>query len=312
MSEHPTWVGDDRYDYLSYGLGGLGDLDGDGYDEFAFGAPYADDNGPSSGSVYVIYGAASALSGGSSDASFNGTGGYALLGFTGSIAGLGDVDGDGYDDAAFGENYAETANGGEVYVMHGSASAWSGNADVDVASDAVFSGGVAYASFGRTVVGADANDDGYADLLVHATLGEGEVGAVYLFYGGVSGFEGDYTTGHAEVTLTGRASFDYFGHTMASGDLDNDGTTDLVVGAHGDDTGADQAGATYVFAGPVTSGDSSTATVTVVGDAVNEAMGWGGTSVGDWSGDGIDDLLNATVSAGNHYGRISLFDGGSM
>ena len=49
-------LGTDSNDYMGYAIGGGGDVDGDGLDDLLIGAPYADENGTESGTVYLLLG----------------------------------------------------------------------------------------------------------------------------------------------------------------------------------------------------------------------------------------------------------------
>ncbi|WP_308367899.1 MULTISPECIES: LamG-like jellyroll fold domain-containing protein [unclassified Microbulbifer] len=104
-------------------IGGLGDINGDGYDDIAIGDPYADSN---NGRIYVVYGKADTTAVNLSDV-VAGSGGFYTSGNTGD--GLGhwigrarDVNGDGIADALFGAPEADNSalnNAGAFYLMLG-------------------------------------------------------------------------------------------------------------------------------------------------------------------------------------------------
>ena len=124
-ADSDIWIyGDGNYDWLGSSLVGLGDLDDDGFDDFAVGSTGWD--GPSNGTgqgggVFIFYGSADVASSDSWDV----TGADVVL--TGdesndrigtSIAGVGDVNGDSYDDVLIGSKYVTglATNSGAVYL----------------------------------------------------------------------------------------------------------------------------------------------------------------------------------------------------
>src|SRR4030095_4743874 len=89
------------------------------------------------------------------------------------------------------------------------------------------------------------------------------------------------------LTLTGSGPGDSFGASVAAaGDVNNDGTVDLIVGAPNDGTAGPDAGGAYVF-----SGKSGTAIWTLAGAAGgHELFGESVAGVGDLDADGFDDF----------------------
>ena len=160
----------------------LGDVNGDGKNDYAVGMPYADANGADSGIVYVFLGP-----GVPAPASLNvATASFRIVGHAGELLGFslggGDVNGDGYADIAIGAPMAgppARVGGGAVYVIFGSAhpvdvdtTVLSGTAHTNGTNPAPHSPiGSRYDGFlqdghmGMSLaVLPDVNGDGYADV----------------------------------------------------------------------------------------------------------------------------------------------------
>ncbi len=81
----------------------------------------------------------------------------------------------------------------------------------------------------------DVDRDGQEDLLVAASSSPGETyrGSAYLFYGPVA--PGTRSLGEADLILRGGADYDSFGQDFAGADFNEDGRSDLLLGAPGKD-----------------------------------------------------------------------------
>jgi hypothetical protein len=313
----PMFTGTSGYDYLGNSVTGLGDIDGDGYDDIGLGAYGDDDNGGYSGSLFIIYGSAFVLTGGAIadtyDAQIYGSGSSAYVGYYTSTEGKADFDGDGYGDFVVGAYYSANSNHGGAYFMYGDGSRLSGSVSVEDA-DANWAGTGVYDYFGRTVEIGDITGDGYDDALVWEYYGGSDTGAVHVLAGGATQYAGDYDAStDAAFAMTGLAQYDYFGRAMAVGDFNNDGQDDLLVGAGGVDTGGSTAGAMYAFMGPlsaaVTAADADT---TVNGDASGQNLGYYGVEAGDMDGDGADDIIGGAQGDTSSTGAAFIFLGGGM
>ncbi len=263
---------------------GLGDLDGDGRADFALGAPLSARNGPGSGQAWVISGRSGSVL-------------HELVGpttseqFGASLAGLGDVDGDGVPDFAVGSP-RHGGSRGRVSVFSGASGTllWSAT------------GGNGGARFGAALANVgDVDGDGAADLAVGAPFANGAgtaAGRVELRSG---------ASGALLLTFDG-APFDLLGTALAAaGDADGDGVPDLWIGAPLGDVGHFNAGSAWLR-----SGRDGAALLGVHGAEIGAQLGQWISRIGDLDGDGRPDVLVSSVGAdsgGIDAGRVEVRSG---
>ncbi len=296
-----NWYQTGRQDYAEFGysVSGVGDVNGDGYNDIIVGARYYDDTVANSGAAFVYYGGRSGISKNYEWAFDEDVGSYSQAGY--SVAMNGDINGDGYDDIVVGVPYYDNGTGdeGRVYVYYGS------NGEIGPAAF-TFSPDIAYSNIGEEVAYiGDVNNDGYDDLAFASphldTLGYVDNGGIYVFLGSASGpVLYDFYCGINNSEL--------FGYDISYGDINGDGYDDMIVGAPGH--GSYYNGAVFIYTGSA-SGLSSSYDWSY-GYYQNAAFFGGSVCSGDVNGDSIDDIVVGAKRADSIYtdnGTISVFYG---
>jgi hypothetical protein len=213
----------DEFEMLGISAAGAGDIDGDGFSDVVIGSPsWNGGAGENSGRVHVHLGSEGGLPA-TPDQILEGEQPEDAFGY--SIAGAGDVNGDGYADVLIGaiQGAGSPPAPGKAYVYLGSASG------ALLPNPWVVSPASPGASFGWWVTAAgDLNRDGYGDVAIGAprhSAGPDTTGAVFCYYGSAGGL------GTTPTVLLGPQNQSLFGRSLASLDFNADGYTDLAVGS---------------------------------------------------------------------------------
>ncbi len=287
-----TLTGEAAGDAFGYSVAGAGDVNGDGYADVIVGAYENSTRADGAGRVYVYYGGS--RMDGTADAIFSGQAAGDYFGI--SVAGAGDVNGDGYADVVVGAYQCDIGgtDAGRAYVFFGGPRS-------DDRANLIFTGSSAGDSFGFSVAGAgDMNRDGYGDVIVgayHNDTGGSDAGRAYVYFGGARPDD------RPDLILTGEAAGDAFGYSVAGlGDANGDGFSDVIVGAYGNDAGGSAAGRAYLYFGG--NGPDAVSDFTVTGEASLDNLGYAVSGVGDLDGDGMADAAVAAPFAG--AGRVYL------
>ena len=279
-----NFLGTEGGTYMGWSVAGLGDLDGDGIPEIAIGTPYASVGGNIGvGNVAVRSGAT-----GEVIYLFEGQSVGDFLGW--SVAGIGDLDGDGVSDVLLGAPNASPsglAQAGIVEVRSG------GTGELLYRIDGAESAGY----FGKTLASVgDVDGDGIDDFVVGAPGaspgGRSQAGSAFLFSG---------VNGRLLYRFDGSAAFDEFGASVAGGgDFDGDGTGDIAIGSPSASPGGRvAAGTAFVF-----SGQTQQILLRMDGESRGDSLGRSVAIVGDLRGEG-----RAAVALGAPYGSPNGIDG---
>ncbi len=242
-----------------------------------------------------------------------------------SVAGAGDINGDGIHDLVLGA-YLADPNGegsGASYVVFGRSSSVGFAANIDLSSLNGSNGfrldGVATRDYSGISVAAagDINTDGVSDLIVGATSADPNgaySGSSYIVFGRsgatpfASSFQLSSLNGSNGFRLDGASGGDQSGRKVAGlGDVNGDGIDDVIVSADRADANGTDSGSSYVLFGRASSiGFASSINLSgingsngfrLVGATAGDMSGMQVSAAGDINGDGINDLIVATQYA---------------
>ena len=269
-----VFVGENADDEAGYSVSFAGDVNGDGLEDILIGAWGNDDVDAQAGKVYLIF---SSSLGSSTNIDLS-LADYVFLGQNQgdqagiSVAGAGDIDGDGLDDILIGAWGYDTSShlvAGRAYIIL--ASSLGSTTTIGLGSaDYHLTGVGEFHALGHSVASAgDVDGDGLADVLIgapnkygtslHATSGS----SVYFLFGKdiiasssaslsySHRFTDYYCYTHASCTTTwGTSGLSHLGWSVSSaGDIDGDGRDDIIMGAPEwkDSTGSVSSGSGRIF-----------------------------------------------------------------
>jgi len=224
----PDWseFGEAANTYFGASVASAGDVNGDGISDAIVGAP----GYRGVGAAYVYFGSVSGLV----TETAHVVSGTSASGYGRAVAGLGDVDKDGYDDVVVGaplydrDRLNPDDNAGAVLLYNGS------EGGIGLTATWMLTGDHTGAQFGTAVAGiGDVNGDGYPDLAIGAPGYDADLldteanahGLVQVYYGGEDGLGNT-----PDWSYVGPEAKSRLGVSLSGGDVNGDGYADLAVG----------------------------------------------------------------------------------
>ena len=299
VTGRPVWRAESNQASAGFGsaVSAAGDVNGDGYGDIIVGAYSFSGDLNNEGEAAVFYGS---VVGPSKTPNWSAEGDAAYANFGETVAGAGDVNGDGYDDVIVG-----APQGGRANVYFGSSS---GLATIPswTANPGVYTFGWAVANAG------DVNGDGFDDVLVselNYSNDQAYEGRVQVYLGSPTG-----PSAAPSWSVEGNQAYSWFGGAVAgAGDVNGDGYDDVIVGTPRWHNGQSGEGRALLFPGSAT-GLATSPAWTVESDQAGAFFGSWVSSAGDVNGDGYDDVIVSanTLSSGENFeGGAFVYQGSS-
>lgn len=310
-------------------ISGVGDVNKDGYDDFAIGSPFEDKSGPAyvpnTGRVRVISGKDGTMLG-----MWNGESANDHFGW--SVAGLGDVDHDNFPDILGGipdwDDPGQNTSGTGLTRIH---SGKDGHVFLNLVAIGNMDGCGYHdqLGFSASAIG-DVSGDSYPDFVVGAPQSARNkplngCGGVFVPNPHVSGYARVYSGNPNNPSLVtlyqflGGSDYEQFGFSVCgAGDVDGDGRPDIIVGAPQynidcSGTPGPCIGITPYITGPgyakIFSGRTGALIRTLNGDAGGDAFGFAVAGVGDIDQDGFDDVIVGSPNWNGKTGRAVVYSG---
>ncbi len=303
-------------DQFGSSIANIGDLNGDGISDIAVGAHYDDAGGTDQGAIHIMFMNSNGTVSRTMEINDHTANGPVLNNadyFGYSIANIGDLNGDGILDIAVGAYYSDASgfDQGAIHIMF-----MNSNGTVSRTmeiNDYTANGPVlnAFDYFGYSIANiGDLNGDGISDIAVGAPdddAGGTDRGAIHVMFMNSDGtvsrtMEINDHTANGPTLNNG----DYFGSSIANiGDLNDDGISDIAVGALYDDTGGTDRGAIHVM---FMNSDGTVFRTMEINDHTangptlhnSHLFGSSIANIGDLNGDGISDIAVGAPGANAH------------
>jgi hypothetical protein len=283
----PDWYVNGEHQGASFGIsvGTAGDVNGDGYADVIIGSPNFNGGQTNEGKIYVYHGSNQGLA---TTPNWTVEGNQINAEFGYSVGTAGDVNNDGYSDIIFGArryyDISEEMYEGAAFVYHGSETGLSATPNWSAEGNAY------NAWFGISVgTAGDVNNDGYSDVIVGVSnplFPTDCANKALVYHGSETGLSAsaDWTEVFDQIGAC-------FGISVGTaGDVNNDGYSDVIIGALYYDNGQSDEGGAFVYHGSE-SGLSATPNWSAESDQIEAYFGISVGTAGDVNGDNYSDVI---------------------
>lgn len=255
-----VFVGETLEDFSGYSIAGQSDVDKDGLSDILIGAGNTDANGVDSGAAYLFLGASiqsGVVSLSQADLKLIGSqeGDWAGRAVTSVPAADRNKRGDYAVSSS--RNDDSSNNAGKVSILTGD-QLWfaiEDGASTFSLSDAQVTivGSEQEAFLGQTLAVGDLDGDRYSDLIIGSPLHDdglnADAGVVHLFFGKDWQEATSISVSDAPSKLVGSTAYDSVGTSIVTGDIDDDGLDEILIGTPYADEQALDAGGVSIFFG---------------------------------------------------------------
>jgi len=258
-----TFYPNGSYSGLRFSVSTAGDVNADGFSDVIIGVGSEEFATSPPGKAFLFYGGIGGIFH-TPAVTFSGV--YRGDKYGLSVSSVGDVNGDGFSDAAVSSTYYNSYSG-RLFIYYG-------GINMDNSSDIVLSGENPFDEFGTKFSSAgDVNGDGYSDVIVSSPGYNLSTGRVYIYYGGI------YMDNVPDMSIAGKYKF------AGLGDVNGDEYSDIIIGnsSYFSSTGQVK----IYFGGSIM---DSLADIEMSGSIVDNAFGLS-VSGGDLNGDGYPDIF---------------------
>ncbi|MBY0499806.1 MAG: hypothetical protein K2P74_09415 [Nitrosomonas sp.] len=319
-------------DFSAKSFSGIGDINGDGFDDLIITSQGDDPYDGYSGPSYVVFGKSSGFDAITNVSDLDGSNGFRINNVSvgnfvsgGSASGAGDINGDGFNDFIIGMPDA-SPNGedsGSSYVVFGKAAGFEAAmnlSDLDGSSGFRLDGTALGDRLGSSVSSAgDVNGDGFDDVIVGNSAFRGESNN-YVVFGKASGFEATMNLSEIDGSNGFRLKgidngFVFINVISGAGDVNGDGFDDLIIGVPSADPNGSDSGSSYVlfgkasgFAAEITLSDlDNSNSIRLDGVEKDDESGMWVSGAGDVNGDGFDDVIIGAPGADSYGSSYVIF-----
>ena len=255
-----TFIGEAAADFSGYAVAGGSDVDKDGLSDIMIGAGNADANGADAGAAYLFLGASlqpGEVSLRQADLKLIGSEEGDWAGRT--VLAIPSAERNRRGDWAISSSWNDTSanNAGKVSILTGD-QLWSvikdGQTTFSLSDAQVTILGTEQEGFlGQTLAVGDLDGDRYSDLIMGSPLHDdgsnADAGVVHLFFGKDWQDNNGLSVADASSKLVGSAAYDSVGASIVTGDIDDDGLDEVLVGTPYADEEELDAGSVSIFFG---------------------------------------------------------------